>query len=152
MAVNSPFLFGPPTEGTALGCSHLRRGRGGTFRVDSQRVHRRAIRWVTAIGRAAHVRFLQTIHAPAYLCPHGAAVIVHSDGYATLDVGRSPAAAFSSACSTRAAFGIVDTPARRTRKASATCRGVAPRACAISASSRPPGLRAPGKRPEPKGL
>src|SRR5947199_10166241 len=90
-ALNSPVLFRPPTEGTARGCSHLRRGRGGTFRVESQRVHRRAIRWVTAIGRAAHVRFLQTIHAPAYLCPHGAAVIVHSDGYATLDVGRSPA-------------------------------------------------------------
>jgi len=40
--------------------------------------------------RRSRFRF-ETIHTLRYLCLHRAGVIVHPDGYATLDVGRSPA-------------------------------------------------------------
>jgi hypothetical protein len=42
--------------------------------------------------RKRHSRFrFETIHTLRYLCLHRAGVIVRPDGYATLDVGRSPA-------------------------------------------------------------
>src|SRR5438876_1248522 len=71
---------------TAVECGHLRRGRGRTLRVESQRVHRRALRWATQSDPAS-----RQFTALRSLCPHAAGVIVHPDGYATPDGGRSPA-------------------------------------------------------------
>ena len=60
---------------------------------------------------------------------------------------RSPAPAFSAACSGLEALGIAKSEGRRTRNRSATWRGVAPCAAAISCSTRPPSVSGPGKSP-----
>src|SRR3954447_17374585 len=65
---------------------------------------------------------------------------------------RSPARAFSSECSGRDALGTVKSAGHRSRNRSAIWRGVAACLSAISCSTRPPGVRGPGKFPCPNGL
>src|ERR1700730_17350079 len=64
---------------------------------------------------------------------------------------RSPAAAFSAACSGVEAFGIANTKGSRVRKAKATCRGDAVCAAATCCSTSPAWLRRDGKSLWPNG-
>src|SRR5436189_721013 len=64
---------------------------------------------------------------------------------------RSPANAFSAACSAEDALGIASTDGERVRKLSATCRGVALRVSAIACSAVPPWLRGDGNSLWPNG-
>ncbi len=64
-------------------------------------------------------------------------------GFAQSEISGS----LSSACLAFAALGMAKSDGRRTRKASAAWRGVAPCASAISCSTRPPAVSGPGNPP-----
>ena len=93
--------------------------------------------------------FRQSIGRPRGLGPRGKAL--SSAAMSAALRFRSPAAAFSAACSALEAFGIASTEAARVRNASATWRGVALCASAIACSTSPPLLRADGKSLWPNG-
>src|SRR5439155_134919 len=119
-------------------------------RAPLPRARPRALRRLGVRLRVARLPLLLPPHPPARGRPRGKAV---SSRTMSSSVSSSvPAAALSSTWGGRDAFGMVKSPGNRTRKASATARGVAPCARAIAASNRPPALPAAGKRPEPKGL
>src|SRR5690606_5834477 len=89
-------------------------------------VHGRTMPWHPGGGRASAP---YSVGSTPRSGPSGNAVSIRARS--SLVRRRSPAAALSSACAARAALGITKTGWRRSRKRSATCRGVAPWAAAI---------------------
>src|SRR5262249_11410993 len=92
----------------------------------------------------------QSIGTPRGRGPRGNAASMRATSAASRRSASAPA--LSSTWTARAALGMVTTIGSRTRKRSATWRGVAPWRRATSARTRPPGLAGLGKSPEPKGL